>query len=172
LIQNYAYKTATTLLHYPQTMPPFAIAPCSIDDGHAIAHVNVSALWTDPTWVAMWPGKTLEYVIGQSARRTPHMLLVDTAHRRHQKAIDVETGAVVGYVRWCLPKLDDVDTSGLWPEALVPHVSDKREREAEREYDAADYSFDRSLDELDKPADEMMDKILDQKKYIGKYPPY
>ena len=149
-------------------MPPFASVPCSADDGPEIARVYISAFWTDPTWVIIWPGKSLDYVIRQSARRMPHSLLMDTTHRRHQKVIDTETGLTVGYARWTIPELEEVDVASLWSTARVPSISEERALEAEREYAAADYAFDHSLDELDEPIDEMMTLLTRKKKYISK----
>jgi hypothetical protein len=150
-------------------MARFEIISCSIDDGPAIAKANISAFWRDPTWVVIWPGKTLEYVIAQYSRRMPYTLLLDRAHRRHQMVVDTETGVIVGYTRWTLPELDGLDMETFWPMARVPGVTQNQEREAEAEYSAADYAFDRSLDELDRPLDDIMDRLTRQKKHVGKY---
>jgi hypothetical protein len=151
-------------------MLSFAVAPCSIDDGPALAKVHISAFWTDPTWVVIWPGKTLEYVTSQYVLRMPHTLLLDPIHRRHQKVVDIDKGTIIGYARWMLPEIDIVNLNAIWRTAQVPRVSEERERNAGREYTFADYSFDHSLDELDKPLDEMMNRLISQKNYIGKHP--
>jgi hypothetical protein len=147
----------------------FEVTSCSFDDGPAIAKVHISAFWTDPTWVVIWPGKTREYVISQSACRMSHTLLSDRTHRRHQKVVETETGAVVGYSRWTLPKLEDSDLDSFWPSARVPGVSQEQEHNAESQYETADYEYDHSFDELDKPLDDMMNRIRKEKKYFGKF---
>jgi GNAT superfamily N-acetyltransferase len=148
-------------------MSQFVLNPCSIEDAVGLAKVHISAFWTDPTWVVIWKGKTLEYVTEQCARRMPHTLVLDATHRRHQKVIDTQTGAVVGYARWTLPELDTEDVTSIWPTARVTPVTEEKALEAEREFSAADCSFDHSLDELDKPIDEIMAKIMNERKYIG-----
>ena len=141
---------------------------CSIDDGPAIAEVFVSAFWTDPTWKVIWPGKTLEYVTSQQARRMPHTLLQKRANRRHQKVVDPDTNTVVGYARWTFPEADNLDVKSFWALAKVPSVTSNQTLAAEAENLAADYEYDKSLDRLDQPLDEMMSRLTSQKKYIGK----
>jgi hypothetical protein len=148
-------------------MPPYVVHPCTIQDGPALARIHVAAFWTDPTWVVIWPGKTQEYVAEQSARRKAHRLLQNTTHERHQKAVDAETGTVVGYVRWVFPKVDAVDMASLWPEARVPPVTEEQALEAEREFSAADFSYDTATDELDVPIHAMRDRIKNGKDYIS-----
>jgi hypothetical protein len=150
-------------------MAQFEVQSCSYDDGRAIAEVQVSAFWTDPTWVIIWPGKTLEYVIAQYARRIPHTLHSERAHRRHQKIVELETNKVVGYARWTLPELSGIDMEDFWPTARVPDVTKEKEVDSKAEYLAANFDFDRSLDELDRPLDEIMSGFLEQKKYAGKF---
>lgn len=150
-------------------MNRFVVSSCTFDDGSSIAKVVVPAFWTDPTWIAIWPGKSLEYVTAQNARRMPHVLLLDRANRRHQKVVDTDTDAVVGYARWTLPQLDNVSLGTLWPTAQVPGVTLDQELDAEAEYEAADYAFDRSLDELDEPLNEIMSRLMSQKRYVGQH---
>ncbi|KAK9386669.1 hypothetical protein V1515DRAFT_645294 [Lipomyces mesembrius] len=150
-------------------MAPFQIVPCTIDDGLSLAQNNIYAFWTDPTWVLMWPGKTKEYVTAQAARRMPHNLLTDRKHRRHQKVVDTQTGRVVGYARWDLPDLDDAvpgELEHLWPEARVAAVDSERAIAAEREFKAADWDFDHSLDELDEKALAIKRRLMKPKEYI------
>jgi hypothetical protein len=151
-------------------MAEFEIRSCSIEDGPALAKVYVSAFWTDLTWVVIWRGKTLEYVIAQSGRRWPYTLLMNRANRRHQKVLDAETGSVVGYARWTLPELDInlLNNSSVWPDAQVPAVAPDREQEAKADYAGADYNYDRSLDELDRPLDAMMERLKSEKPHVGK----
>ena len=145
----------------------FKVSSCCIADGPAIGNVTVSAVWIDPTWAVIWPGKSREYVITQYSRRMPHTLLSDRPHRRHEKVIDTKTGIVVGYARWTLPKLDDLNMGSFWAEATVPPVSADRELEAKAEYSAADFAYDHSLDELDRPLDDIMERLESENKYIG-----
>lgn len=155
-------------------MPALAVVPCTTDDGPAIALNNISAFWTDPTWVLLWPGKTLDSVVSQAVRRMAHTLLIDPVHRRHEKAIDIVSGAVVGYVRWSLTEAGPQatapwDPENLWTAARVPAVDEERRLEAEREFTAADWNYDHALDELDGPMLEIKDRLLKKKNYLRKW---
>ena len=102
----------------------------------------------------------------------PHNLLTDRAHRRHQKAVDVNSGAVVGYARWILPDTCAENTpigllDILWSTAQIPTVSQERVLEAKREFDAADWSFDHTMEELDPLVIEMRERLMKQKMYLG-----
>lgn len=153
-------------------MPTFSVAPCTIEDGPALARNNMSAFWEDPTWVLIWREKTLDHIIAQATLRLPHLLLTDTAHRRHQKAIDVVSGAVVGYARWILPDVDPQatkDSDVLWPEARAPAASEEREREAERAHAAADWNRDHTVDALDVPVLAIKNRLMKRKPYLRKF---
>jgi hypothetical protein len=86
-------------------MPPYTLAPVTVEDGPAIGRNNVSAFWRDSNWHLMWSriGKSEEYVISQAERRWAWNLIKDP-YRRSQKAIDTETGELVGFAHWILPK--------------------------------------------------------------------
>jgi hypothetical protein len=47
----------------------------------------------------------------------PWNLINRRAEKRHLKAIDVETGELVGYARWLLPPI--LADKNVWPEAAV-----------------------------------------------------
>ncbi|CAD6567379.1 MAG: hypothetical protein ASARMPREDX12_000232 [Alectoria sarmentosa] len=143
------------------------ITSCTIADGPAIARNNIPAFWTDSTWVLIWPGKTCEYVTAQAARRMAATLLKDPAHVRHQKAINAQSGAIFGYVRWVLPCVDDENAAGSgWIAARVPAVSEAQQHEAERERDAADWEYDHALDDLDEQMLDMKRRLMDGKRYM------
>lgn len=90
-------------------MPPFVVLPCTMDDGPALARNCVPAFWEDPDWAHIWTnvGKTCEYVTSQSELRWSHNLLLDPDRRRNLKAVDEETGEVVGYVRYIMPLVSE-----------------------------------------------------------------
>ncbi|MCJ1270781.1 hypothetical protein MMC22_010678 [Lobaria immixta] len=147
------------------------ITSCTIADGPNIARNNIAASWTDSSWVLMWPGKTCEYVTAQAARRMPATLLKDPAHVRHQKAVNAQSGAIVGYVRWVLPPANDENAGGSrWTAARVPAVSEAQHREAEGERDAADWKYDHALDDLDEQMLEMKRRLMDEKRYMPVHP--
>jgi hypothetical protein len=145
-------------------MPQFRAKACALADASAIANVNISAFWQDPSWVLMWPNKSREYVTTQAVLRMPFTLLRDPVHKRHQKVID-DNGKVLGYARWTLPSTGN-DETVLWPEACVETVSDEEIHKAEMEYKSAWWDYDRSLDVLDNPIDEIRNSLYDPTKHI------
>ena len=152
-------------------MSRFVVTSCTINDGLALAHNNISAFWTDPSWVLMWPGKTLDQVIAEAVRRMPHNLLMEPTWRRHQKAVDTRFGTIVGYARWILPDANiDVPAASnqdaVWPTAQVPNVGKEQEREAASEFAAADWSYNHALDELDEPILGMKSRLMEGKHYL------
>ncbi|KAI0123300.1 acyl-CoA N-acyltransferase [Xylariales sp. AK1849] len=84
-------------------MPTYKIEGCTVNDAAALARNNMSAWWTDPTWLLNWEDRTLEDITVQCTKRMSTMLLKDRTQKRHQKVVDAETGTVVGYSRWILP---------------------------------------------------------------------
>lgn len=82
-----------------------------------------------------WRHRTLEYHISQIALRFPRNLLNNREALRHQKAVNPETGGILGYARWCLPpscKTNPDDGTPTWPEAQVPAVESEKEAEIRR----------------------------------------
>lgn len=141
------------VLHFAPTliaiMSRFAISQCTFEDAEAIGRVNVNSFWTDDNWVLLWRGKTKEYVASQSARRSAQNLSKDDTYRRHQKVVDLSTGRIVGYARWVLPETGLKNPECQWPSAKVPEYTKEQKIQAVREYSAADWEWDSSLDELD-----------------------
>ncbi|KAK2735543.1 GNAT family [Colletotrichum kahawae] len=89
----------------------------------------MSAFWTDPNWMLLWPRHiTLDFLVEQAAKRLPNNLLRGRDALRHEVAVDPATGALVGYARWELPAAKT--TSGPdgsrrpeWAAAQIPDVS-------------------------------------------------
>jgi hypothetical protein len=96
----------------------FTISGVTPADAPGLAKNNMSAFYqTDQHWRAMWGSKPLSELIEDTTARLPHVLVTGREKRRHVKAVDDSTGAVIGYARWILPDGDDRIT---WPEAQVP----------------------------------------------------
>jgi len=144
-------------------MSPYIIEACRVEDAVEIARSNISAFWNDPNWVLMWRDKSKDYVISQAIRRSARNLLKDPTQYRHQKVQDCDTGAIVGYARWILPTGSDI---GVWNEAIVPRVSQQEVDAAEKEFQDADWSTWRAVDELDPPIDAMNEALLSRKEYV------
>ncbi|KAI1082213.1 hypothetical protein F5B20DRAFT_532571 [Whalleya microplaca] len=143
-------------------MSAYRVRGCVASDGPSLAYNNMSAYWTDPTWVLLWENKTREYVIEQAAKRYPKSLLMDRAHKRHQVAVDSDTGQIVGYCRWILPDR----LTGEWLEAQTPAVSAEEETEYAKSFDNADFSGRPGMDDIDIPISVIKKRLLGLKEYI------
>ncbi|KAJ5628269.1 Acyl-CoA N-acyltransferase [Penicillium lividum] len=115
-------------------MASISISQCRVADGEALASTCIPAFWADPNWILAWRHRTLEYHISQIALRFPRNLLNNREALRHQKAVDQETGHILGYARWCLPSSYETSPDGtpIWPEAQVPSVGSEKEAEIRR----------------------------------------
>ncbi|KAM0263532.1 hypothetical protein ACHAQJ_001151 [Trichoderma viride] len=149
-------------------MATYAIAPCNAADGHALSRNNMSAFWEIPNWVLTWRNTTLEEHIITVAKRYPRRLITDRETSRHQKAVDPETGRLLGYARWILPAsfATAVDGEPAWPEAVVPAVGPEEEAEIRRVADATPWNPIEESDSLDIAVREIKDKIMQKKQYL------
>jgi hypothetical protein len=109
-------------------MATYTISQCTVADGAALSRNSISAFWEDPHWILAWRHRTLEHHISEIAKRMPRNLLNDRMTKRHQKAIDPETGRILGYARWILPlsHATNADGTPAWPEAVVPAVGPRK----------------------------------------------
>lgn len=95
----------------------FTISGVTYDDAPGVAKNNMTAFYqTDPHWRALWKSTPLEEIIEGTAARLPHAFSGEREKKRHMKAVENDSGRVVGYARWILP---DNDGRISWPEALV-----------------------------------------------------
>ncbi|EHK18061.1 uncharacterized protein TRIVIDRAFT_45222 [Trichoderma virens Gv29-8] len=128
----------------------------------------MSAFWEDPNWVLAWRNTTLEKHIETTARRYPRRLISDRATSRHQKAIDPQTGRLLGYARWVLPDSYATTSEGepTWPEALGPLVGPEEEEEIKRIAEATPWNPDNSSDPLDNNISKIKKELLAKKTYL------
>ena len=153
-------------------MAPFnayTISQCTIADAADLSRNNMSAFWEDPTWVLLWrDNTTLEQLIAIGTKRVPRNLLNDRMTLRHQKAIDPETGRLLGYARWVLPASHATTADGkpVWSEALVPAVGQEEEAEIRRVAAAANWNPNHGTGALDVPVTKIKDEILGRKPYL------
>lgn len=144
-------------------MPTYEIEYCSVEDAAGLARNNMSAFWTDPSWILIWEkDRALESIIEACTQRMPNNLLSDGAHKRHLKAVEVETGIVVGYARFLLP----ARLAGEWLEARVPDVAADQKKEFDKLYARADWTFRPNVGDMDRDVGPIMDKHLGSKEYI------
>ncbi|KAH8694012.1 hypothetical protein BGW36DRAFT_361834 [Talaromyces proteolyticus] len=129
----------------------------------------MAAFWEDPTWIILWPKDiTLDFLIEQSAKRQARNLLQSRQDRRHQKAVDPVTNAVVGYARWILPSGHVTTEEGgpEWVEAQVPDVSEEEKKHFEELAQSAWWNPGSDMGEIDEKNEEVMERILAEKPYI------
>lgn len=143
-------------------------------------------------WRPMWPADAaLESVIEKLTKRSPSRLLQDPHKMRQQKAVDPDTGELVGYCRWELPLSkqtkslvwgssggqdqgddgDEYNEAVEWSEAIVPRVSeDDMKRYKEMQKSAQwDYSLGAKKDELDDINERIKERILEGREFIGAF---
>ena len=154
-------------------MAPLIISQCSVTDGPALAANNIPAFWADPHWVLTWRHRTLEYHISQVALRFPRNMLNDRETFRHQKAVDLETGCILGYARWCLclqpsHEINPDDSIPIWPEAQVPAVAPEKEAEIRRIAETATWDPNNDADELGDRVIALRKEVTPKKPHISK----
>lgn len=173
-------------------MPDYLITNCTVKDGAEMARNNMSAFWGDPNWRYVWKHSTLPRVIEVATPRMPNNLLKNQEALRHFKAVDPETGRLLGYIRWMLPENhyyydndnDDKDRmepvegglvphdvtrrSPVWPEGQIPAVSD--EERAEIAAGAAAVLWDPNVTNTDDRLDDILgvikDRLMSKKEYL------
>jgi hypothetical protein len=150
----------------PVNMPNYKIEGCTASDAAALARNNMSAYWTDSTWRLNFKNRTLDDIIEQCTKRVPMNLLSDRAQNRHQKVVDTETGAVLGYARWILPDR----LTGEWLGAQTPAVSAREEKEYQELHSSAVWiRREDGQPSLGKPLSDIMERLMSVKEYLGKY---
>lgn len=150
-------------------MPKYDITGCTIDDAAAIARNNMSAFWEDPNWRYIWNHTDLPSVIRQCTIRTPNNLLKDRDLLRHFKAVDPETGNLMGYIRWRLPVRYHKDGQGnaTWPEGQTADVDSTEKNEIKARAEAAWWVTENPNDHLDDQLRVIKNRILATKEYLG-----
>ncbi|KAJ9132359.1 Acyl-CoA N-acyltransferase [Pleurostoma richardsiae] len=151
-------------------MSLFIVTGCTVADAEALARNNMSAFWTDSNWRALWNrGQTLDFIIEQSVKRMPRNLLRDRESLRHLKALDPNTGRLVGYARWILPD-DHLNTEPtgepVWVDGRVPNVSPEERLAFERLAGTANWHHNHAMDHLDVPVTAMKAALISKKQYI------
>ncbi|KAK3356617.1 hypothetical protein B0T25DRAFT_497272 [Lasiosphaeria hispida] len=152
----------------------WTISGCTVDDAGALGTNNAGAFWGQPYWRMIWPDDAqLSYLSEQMSKRiATHVLLVDRDERRHEKAVDKKTGALLGYARWLLPPaLRSDGPHSEWPEALVPDVDTETKKAFRDLADSADWKPGShktviNTDELDDKVSAVKDRILAEHEYM------
>ncbi|PPJ59490.1 hypothetical protein CBER1_02463 [Cercospora berteroae] len=146
----------------------YIITNCVVEDSDELTRNNISAFWSNTNWRLAWSHRTLESHISEMAKRAPHNLVSGREQKRHQKAVDSETGRIVGYIRWLLPPSHTrlADGTPAWPEAMVPAVREEKEAEFERLARTIIWDPQPGADALIAPVKQAEDAILAAKSYM------
>lgn len=157
-------------------MSHYIITNLTVADAPALARNNATSFWEDPNWRYGWiaAGYTVDRLVTAFTHRTPRNLLRDRDTLRHFKAVDPETGDLVGYIRWKLPegRCKNGDGSPVWPEGQTPDVGVEERAEIEELAQGADwhpYDYE-GEDDLDAILTKTKKGILEKKEYIGSSP--
>jgi hypothetical protein len=147
------------------------ISPCTVADAADLGRNNMSAFWEDPNWVLSWQHTTLEEHIITATKRYPRRLISDLATSRHQKAVDPETGRLLGYARWDLPEAHATTADGepAWPEAVVPAVGPEEEAEIRRVAAETPFNPNPQGDPMDVKVGKIKREIMGRKPYMCTY---
>jgi len=105
---------------------PYKIESVTTKDAPSLSPVMMKAFSHDPHWRLLWAPLSqplpLDSIITSTTARLPRNLITGRMTKRHQKAIDISTGQIVGYARWLLP--ESAPPSLQWPEAQVAEPSE------------------------------------------------
>ncbi|KAF3763309.1 acyl-CoA N-acyltransferase [Cryphonectria parasitica EP155] len=137
-------------------MPKLLITNCTVEDATEMAHNNIPAFWQDQNWRYPWVNFGLENLIKATVDRYPrNQLLKNRDTLRHFKAVDPETGKLIGYIRWQLPanRCKNEDGHPVWPEGQVPDVSPEdreafNKKAAAAEWKPQDFGDDDHFDDV------------------------
>ncbi|PSR85670.1 acyl-CoA N-acyltransferase [Coniella lustricola] len=125
-----------------------------------MARNNIPAFWQDQNWRYIWVNFGLDRLVQATVLRYPRTLLKEREVLRHFKAVDAETGKLMGYIRWQLPysRYKNQDGSAIWPEGLVPDVTPEAKQAFIKQAEEADW------EPLDFGADDPFDSNITRRK--------
>ncbi|RYP81962.1 hypothetical protein DL769_001806 [Monosporascus sp. CRB-8-3] len=97
-------------------------------------------------------------------KRLPHVFLKDMAHKRRQKAVDYETGQIVGHCRGILPDR----LTGEWLEAQAPAVGSDKGKEYAEKFAKAVFEYRPELNGSDVRVVPIKNRLWDVKNIWGR----
>ncbi|KAH8890612.1 acyl-CoA N-acyltransferase [Thozetella sp. PMI_491] len=146
---------------------PWKVERPLLADAPQLARNNASAFWEDGVWKLLWEGVALDFVIEQMTKRVPQLLIKERDVLRHQKAVDPDTGKLLGYARWILPATCNQAPDGqiAWAEAQQPEVTEE-ERKKIAEVANSAWWKPRNVGSVGDRNASITGRILAQKPYI------
>jgi hypothetical protein len=152
---------------------PFTIHPITVSDAIPLARNNCTAFWHQPYWRIMWPkDMQLPFMLAQVEKRITYtVILNDRDAMRHEKAVDDETGEIIGYCRWMLPEslVNKGKEAGevVWKERQVEEASEEARKKAQEEMATAWFEPREDMGELDGKIDEALARVSGDREYIS-----
>ncbi|KAH8668962.1 acyl-CoA N-acyltransferase [Xylariales sp. PMI_506] len=143
-------------------MSPYKVEHCTVADAAALARNNMTAYYTNPMWIINWNGWELDEIIAECTKRVPANLLGDPKDKRHEKAVDAETGALLGYARWILPER----LRGEWLSAQTPPVSAAEEKAYGEQFAKARWFTENRGKKLGQALGDIMGRLMQDKEYL------
>lgn len=103
----------------------------------------------------------------------PRTLIDDRECKRHQKAIDPESGNLLGYARWHLPPsyATSPDGTPVWPEAVLPAVEPEEEAEIRRVAETTPWDPKPGSNNMYEGVREIKNSLLARKPYVRRWNP-
>lgn len=157
-------------------MAPCRIEPCSLDDVVPLSRNNCCAFWEQPMWRISWPKDAdREEMIEKFRRRMNYRLMQDRDVVRHQKAVDPDTGALLGYARWILPRSRVSEGGGgdgyepEWKEAQIPEISPEELERFKEASNAVEWNARKDMHDLDSKNEAAMKRIMSQRDYLSEF---
>ena len=151
-------------------MTQWRIEPSTVEDAEAIARNTGGAFWEEPMWRLQWTSDvTQEFLMEQLIKRQPMRILRDRDALRHQKAVDPESGKLVGHARWRLPDGRTTTSSGEpeWPEAQIADVRADRRKALDAVAAGAWWEPRTDVDELDVDNDDVRRRVVAGRACLG-----
>lgn len=108
----------------------YVVQLVKVEGAPGLSRAMMSAFIQDPHWALLWPNMSLEEIIHGCTQRLPRKLITEREKKRHQKVVDTETGDIVGYARWIMPK----DSGITWNEAQVAEPTPEESQEYEERW--------------------------------------
>ncbi|KAH8883198.1 hypothetical protein GQ53DRAFT_847095 [Thozetella sp. PMI_491] len=111
---------------------------------------------------------TLDWAIEQAAKRVPRDLLRDRELARHQKAVDPQTGELVGYARWKLPadRASAGDRHPIWAEARTVEAEISPEEQRRIDEVASESMLAQWPERLEARNNEIRQRIMAKQPYL------
>lgn len=123
----------------------YTVASVAYSDAPGLSETMMRAMNQDPHYGLILNGATTEELIADTGLRLQYNLSRDRTLLRHQKVIDTDSGDVVGYARWELPKTGIEFPESVWPDAQIPAPKEEQEKSFKANFDLTEHEGKRKI---------------------------